>query len=222
MQIRFALLLEWNAGRNCEAMHTLHSHTLTHAHTALTRTHTHKHAHIRTRKHKCTIARNAMQHATSSLPCNARIRACITRMDHGLHLPLQLPKLEDTLRRYLDSASVMVPSKAFERTREVVAAFGAGEGAELHAELAKLRDTVWKDSSYISEMWCVCVRVQRLALRRHAFDARLPRGDHTEPSACISMAVITTCANEARHHIIFSQVFARCERSTLNCLLSHP
>lgn len=67
----------------------------------------------------------------------------------------QLPKLEDTLRRYLDSASVMVPPDAFNRTREVVAAFGAGEGAALHAELATLRDTVWKDTSYISEMWCV-------------------------------------------------------------------
>jgi hypothetical protein len=69
----------------------------------------------------------------------------------------QLPKLEDTLRRYLDSASVMVSPEAFARTREIVATFGAGEGASLHSELATLRDTVWKNTSYISEMWCVAL-----------------------------------------------------------------
>lgn len=89
---------------------------------------------------------------TSEFPelCMAPASGCVfTR----LLCRFQLPKLEDTLRRYLDSASVVVPQEAFEETKRAVAAFGEAEGPKLQAELATLRDTKYKDSSYISEMW---------------------------------------------------------------------
>jgi hypothetical protein len=89
---------------------------------------------------------------------------CTTSLmhSHGLAVlgfspfPLQLPKLEDTLRRYLDSASAVISPAAFEETKKVVAAFGISVGPQLHGQLSTLRDTVYKDSSYISEMWYVC------------------------------------------------------------------
>jgi len=64
---------------------------------------------------------------------------------------LPIPPLEDTLKRFVEAATPLVPAATLETTRDAVASFAASEGPVLHAELLK-RDAATY-SSFINEPW---------------------------------------------------------------------
>ncbi|KAJ0408631.1 hypothetical protein P43SY_008978 [Pythium insidiosum] len=65
---------------------------------------------------------------------------------------LPIPKLEDTLARYLASVEPVVTPAQLEDTRRAVKSFAEGVGPELHAKLVA-RDDANKHTSYINEWW---------------------------------------------------------------------
>lgn len=66
---------------------------------------------------------------------------------------LPLPKLDETLDRYVNSAEAVVSAEQLAQTKEAVAAFKAGAGPKYHAELERLNKNEWKDSSFINQFW---------------------------------------------------------------------
>eukprot|EP00039_Didymoeca_costata_P028328 m.20685 g.20685 ORF g.20685 m.20685 type:complete len:657 (-) comp6920_c0_seq1:151-2121(-) len=66
---------------------------------------------------------------------------------------LPLPKLEDTLKRYLDSAKPVIDEETYKKTEGIVNEFLNGEGKALHEQLDKLDKNKYAKSSYISEPW---------------------------------------------------------------------
>ena len=66
--------------------------------------------------------------------------------------PLPIPKLEDTMRRYLRSLQPLVTPAAFSRTSALAAAFGGAPGAALQAQLLASA-AAQPHTSYISEAW---------------------------------------------------------------------
>ena len=66
--------------------------------------------------------------------------------------PLPIPKLEDTVRRYLRSLQPLVTPAAFSRTSQLAAAFGGAAGAALQARLVASA-AAKPHTSYISEAW---------------------------------------------------------------------
>lgn len=65
---------------------------------------------------------------------------------------LPIPKLEDTLQRYLLAVEPVVSEAQFEETKRAVKAFETGVGPELHKALVA-RDEANKHTSYINQWW---------------------------------------------------------------------
>ncbi|TMW65730.1 hypothetical protein Poli38472_008372 [Pythium oligandrum] len=65
---------------------------------------------------------------------------------------LPIPKLEDTIARYLASVEPVVTPAQLEDTRRAVKAFQEGVGPELHKALVE-RDEANKHTSYINQWW---------------------------------------------------------------------
>lgn len=68
-------------------------------------------------------------------------------------LRLPVPKLEDTITRYLSALKPIIPDEGqYERTVEIANKFKANEGPELHSILVK-ENKANKQTSYISKPW---------------------------------------------------------------------
>uniref|UniRef100_K3WDH9 Choline/carnitine acyltransferase domain-containing protein n=1 Tax=Globisporangium ultimum (strain ATCC 200006 / CBS 805.95 / DAOM BR144) TaxID=431595 RepID=K3WDH9_GLOUD len=65
---------------------------------------------------------------------------------------LPVPKLEDTLARYLASVEPVVSAEQFAQTKKAVEAFQSGVGSELQKALIA-RDEANKHTSYINQWW---------------------------------------------------------------------
>ncbi|XP_061430953.1 carnitine O-palmitoyltransferase 2, mitochondrial-like isoform X1 [Lethenteron reissneri] len=65
---------------------------------------------------------------------------------------LPIPKLEDTVRRYLAAQRPLLNDEEYSQTERIARKFEAGDGQELHKELLAL-DKQNKKSSYISGPW---------------------------------------------------------------------
>lgn len=65
---------------------------------------------------------------------------------------LPIPKLEDTLARYLAAVEPVVTPAQLAETRAAAAEFAQGDGARLHAALVA-RDAAHKHTSYINAWW---------------------------------------------------------------------
>ncbi|KAG1691644.1 hypothetical protein DVH05_026807 [Phytophthora capsici] len=65
---------------------------------------------------------------------------------------LPIPKLEDTLSRYLAAVEPVVSSDQFKQTQRAVADFQKGVGPQLHQALVD-RDAANKHTSYINQWW---------------------------------------------------------------------
>ncbi|XP_053103148.1 carnitine O-palmitoyltransferase 2, mitochondrial isoform X2 [Hemicordylus capensis] len=65
---------------------------------------------------------------------------------------LPIPKLEDTIRRYLNAQKPLLDDDQFRRTEQLAVNFGNGTGRELHERLVA-QDKQNKHTSYISGPW---------------------------------------------------------------------
>uniref|UniRef100_A0A8C8VLW3 Choline/carnitine acyltransferase domain-containing protein n=1 Tax=Pelusios castaneus TaxID=367368 RepID=A0A8C8VLW3_9SAUR len=65
---------------------------------------------------------------------------------------LPVPKLEDTLRRYLTALKPLLDDKQYRNTENIARKFESGVGRKLHQDLVKL-DKKNKHTSYISDPW---------------------------------------------------------------------
>uniref|UniRef100_UPI00358EA458 carnitine O-palmitoyltransferase 2, mitochondrial isoform X2 n=1 Tax=Myxine glutinosa TaxID=7769 RepID=UPI00358EA458 len=80
-------------------------------------------------------------------------RSIVPTLHFQKSLPrLPIPKLEDTLRRYLAAQQPFLNEAAFRRTEDLTRAFEVEEGQRLHKELLA-KDKKNKHTSYISEPW---------------------------------------------------------------------
>ncbi|KAF6722019.1 Carnitine O-palmitoyltransferase 2, mitochondrial [Oryzias melastigma] len=80
-------------------------------------------------------------------------RSVVPSMHYQKSLPrLPIPKLEDTIRRYLAAQTPLLDDDQFRTTEKVAQDFLNGEGRQLHEELV-LMDKNNKHTSYISAPW---------------------------------------------------------------------
>lgn len=71
-----------------------------------------------------------------------------TNPDNLPHLPL--PKLEDTMEKYIRTVKPLLPAEKFEKTRRVVEDFIKGKGVHLHNLLQKKAE---KSENWLSDWW---------------------------------------------------------------------
>ncbi len=119
----------------------------------------------RTHLHQAVAAGRNLRHLNAAGAVELRLRRFSTGPDGFIHhsilpsyffqeglFPLPIPKLEDTLRRYLRSLQSLVTPAAFARTSALAGALGGEPGAALQARL--LASAAAKPhTSYISEAW---------------------------------------------------------------------
>ncbi|XP_077464100.1 carnitine O-palmitoyltransferase 2, mitochondrial [Stigmatopora argus] len=80
-------------------------------------------------------------------------RSIVPTMHYQHSLPrLPIPKLEDSIRRYLAAQQPLLEEPQFRETEKVAHDFLAGQGQELHRELVA-QDKKNKHTSYISDPW---------------------------------------------------------------------
>lgn len=80
-------------------------------------------------------------------------RSLVPSMHYQKSLPrLPIPKLEDTIRRYLAAQRPLLDDEAYRATEKLAQDFQAGVGKQLHQELLDL-DRNNKHTSYISGPW---------------------------------------------------------------------
>ncbi|XP_069837730.1 carnitine O-palmitoyltransferase 2, mitochondrial isoform X2 [Dendropsophus ebraccatus] len=80
-------------------------------------------------------------------------KSIVPTMHFQRSLPrLPLPKLEDTVRRYLNAQRPLLDDEQFSKTEHLARYFQNGEGKQLHEELVLL-DKQNKHTSYISGPW---------------------------------------------------------------------
>jgi len=65
---------------------------------------------------------------------------------------LKIPKLEDSLRRYIDTVSIILTDAQLEEAKREVEAFKAGEGTEIQQKLVQI-DKNNRHTSYITRHW---------------------------------------------------------------------
>ncbi|XP_028368982.1 carnitine O-palmitoyltransferase 2, mitochondrial isoform X1 [Phyllostomus discolor] len=80
-------------------------------------------------------------------------RSIVPTMHYQDSLPrLPIPKLEDTIRRYLSAQKPLLDDEQFRKTEELCKSFENGIGQELHKQLVA-QDKQNKHTSYISGPW---------------------------------------------------------------------
>lgn len=80
-------------------------------------------------------------------------RSIVPTMHYQDSLPrLPIPKLEDTIRRYLSAQKPLLDDSQFRKTEELCKSFESGIGKELHEQLVA-QDKQNKHTSYISGPW---------------------------------------------------------------------
>uniref|UniRef100_A0A8C4XVE4 Carnitine palmitoyltransferase 2 n=1 Tax=Falco tinnunculus TaxID=100819 RepID=A0A8C4XVE4_FALTI len=80
-------------------------------------------------------------------------RSIVPTMHYQKSLPrLPIPKLEDTIRRYLNAQKPLLNDDQFRKTEELAHNFEKGIGRELHEKLVA-QDTQNKHTSYITGPW---------------------------------------------------------------------
>ncbi|KAJ7332709.1 hypothetical protein JRQ81_014889 [Phrynocephalus forsythii] len=80
-------------------------------------------------------------------------RSLVPTMHYQKSLPrLPIPKLEDTIRRYLNAQKPLLNDDQFRKTEQLANNFGNGIGRELHEQLVA-KDKQNKHTSYISGPW---------------------------------------------------------------------
>ncbi|XP_044285807.1 carnitine O-palmitoyltransferase 2, mitochondrial isoform X2 [Varanus komodoensis] len=80
-------------------------------------------------------------------------RSLVPTMHFQKSLPrLPIPKLEDTIRRYLNAQKPLLDDDQFRKTEQLAVSFGNGIGRELHKQLVA-QDKRNKYTSYISGPW---------------------------------------------------------------------
>ncbi|XP_063154039.1 carnitine O-palmitoyltransferase 2, mitochondrial [Candoia aspera] len=80
-------------------------------------------------------------------------RSLVPTMHYQKSLPrLPIPKLEDTIRRYLIAQKPLLDEDQFRKTEQLAGNFGNGIGRELHDQLVA-KDKQNKHTSYISGPW---------------------------------------------------------------------
>ncbi|KAL4660088.1 carnitine O-palmitoyltransferase 2, mitochondrial [Arapaima gigas] len=80
-------------------------------------------------------------------------RSIVPTMHYQKSLPrLPIPKLEDTIRRYLAAQRPLLNDEQYRNTEKLTQTFQSGVGKELHAELVA-QDKKNKHTSYISRPW---------------------------------------------------------------------
>ncbi|XP_063283912.1 carnitine O-palmitoyltransferase 2, mitochondrial-like isoform X2 [Pelobates fuscus] len=104
---------------------------------------------------------------TAAPPCSALLRAysagnadtehlhksIVPTMHFQKSLPrLPIPKLEDSIKRYLNAQTPLLDSEQFRKTEQLAKSFQNGIGKQLHEELV-LQDKQNKHTSYISGPW---------------------------------------------------------------------
>ncbi|NWY29885.1 CPT2 palmitoyltransferase, partial [Pheucticus melanocephalus] len=80
-------------------------------------------------------------------------RSIVPTMHYQKSLPrLPVPKLEDTIKRYLNAQKPLLNDEQFRKTEELARAFEKGIGRELHEQLVA-QDNQNKHTSYITGPW---------------------------------------------------------------------
>uniref|UniRef100_A0A8C5W636 Carnitine O-palmitoyltransferase 2, mitochondrial n=1 Tax=Leptobrachium leishanense TaxID=445787 RepID=A0A8C5W636_9ANUR len=80
-------------------------------------------------------------------------RSIVPTMHFQKSLPrLPIPKLEDTMKRYLNAQTPLLDAEQFSKTEQLAKTFQAGAGQQLHDELVS-QDKQNKHTSYISGPW---------------------------------------------------------------------
>lgn len=80
-------------------------------------------------------------------------RSIVPTMHFQKSLPrLPVPKLEDTIKRYLNAQRPLLDDEQYSKTEQLARNFQNGEGKQLHEELV-LQDKENKHTSYISGPW---------------------------------------------------------------------
>uniref|UniRef100_A0A8C9SIS4 Carnitine palmitoyltransferase 2 n=1 Tax=Scleropages formosus TaxID=113540 RepID=A0A8C9SIS4_SCLFO len=91
-------------------------------------------------------------------------RSIVPTMHYQKSLPrLPIPKLEDTIRRYLAAQRPLLSDDDYSKTEKMAYEFQKGVGKELHSELVA-QDKKNKHTSYISALWLNMYLTQRNSL----------------------------------------------------------